>query len=319
MAQMKRWLAMLVALAAPGLWAQDEYPLWEGDAPFSKPSTLEETVVESWGVPCVIDVTEPTLTVHPGRGEISAQAVIVLPGGGYEKESIQAEGHEIAAFFASRGITAAVLKYRLPLEAASDQPHLLPEADARRALVLLRSMADRYGFEASRVGVLGFSAGGHLAATVSVHPTGDELETPDFSVLLYPVTTLSQENRKWLEETLFHRPMTAAERDRHALVDHVSSATPPAFLAHSHDDDLVPVSESQAYAAALVAAGQEAEVHLFARGGHGFGPGRPEDGTGQWLELAAHWIRRHKLALSSPLRPPVPCRCTAGWQSGSCC
>ena len=156
----------------------------------------------------------------------------------------------------------------------------------------MRSMADTFGFDDSRVGVMGFSAGGHLAASISVLPPADEGERPDFSLLLYPVTTLSPENRTWLEETLFHRPMTTEERGRNSLVDRVTSATPPAFLAHAYDADLVPIQESQEYAAALIAVGQEVEVHFFARGGHGFGPGRPNDGTGRWLELAADWMRR---------------------------
>lgn len=267
---MKRSLALLLATVATAVWGQDEIGLWDGQPPYSKSNELEERVEQAWGVPCLVDVTEPTLTVHPGRGEVAAQAVIVFPGGGYEKESYQAEGHEIAAVLASQGITAAVLKYRLPLEAASDQPHLLPETDARRAMLLMRSLAGTYGFDASRVGVMGFSAGGHLATTVSVLPSNDEQERPDFSVLIYAVTTLAPENREWLEETLFHRPMAVGERERYSLVDHVSSATPPAFLAHAYDDDLVPISESQVYSQALVAAGREVEVHFFSKGGHGF-------------------------------------------------
>jgi acetyl esterase/lipase len=289
---MKNSVAVLLLAAAPTLWAQDEHLLWEAEPPYSKPNNLEERVEQAWGVPCVVDVTVPTLTMHAARGQVAPQAVIIFPGGGYEKESFQAEGHEIAAVLASQGITSAVLKYRLPLEAASDQPHLLPESDARRAMSLMRSMADTYGFDASRVGVLGFSAGGHLATTISVLPSKDGRERPDFSILLYPAIPLTSANQTWLEETLFHRPMTAEERDRYSLVKQVTSATPPAFLAHAYDDDVVPIFESQAYAAALVAAGREVEVHFFAKGGHGFGAGRAEDGTGRWLELATDWIRR---------------------------
>ena len=153
----------------------------------------------------------------------------------------------------------------------------------------MRSLAGTYGFDASRVGVMGFSAGGHLATTVSVLPAKDEQERPDFTLLLYPVTTLTYK-QKWLEETLFHRSMTVGEQDRYSLVDHVSSATPPAFLAHAYDDEVVSIGESQAYAEALEA-GREVEVHFFSRV-DGFGTGRPEDGTGQWLALAADWIRR---------------------------
>jgi acetyl esterase/lipase len=139
---------------------------------------------------------------------------------------------------------------------------------------------------------MGFSAGGHLAATVSVLEAEDPLERPAFTVLAYPVTTLGPKNREWLEATLFHRPMTVDEQRRYALVDNVGPSTPPAFLVHASDDDVTPIRESQEYARVLRAAGRPVETHFFATGGHGFGPGRPRDGTDQWLALAAHWIRR---------------------------
>jgi acetyl esterase/lipase len=290
-------LPLLVAAAASmsavsASPAQDVIRLWDGDAPYSKPNSLQEYVAESWGVLCVNNVTVPTLTVHPARGESSGRAIVILPGGGYERESFIAEGSEIAKHLAGRGITAAVLKYRIPLPEASDTPELLPTTDARRAVSLLRSMAATYGFDPTKVGVLGFSAGGHLAATVSVTPTDAESERPDYSVLVYAVTTIAPENREWLEATLFHRAMTPDEVDQYSLVDRVSQSTPPAFLTHAFDDDVVPISESQAYAAALAAAGRDLETHFFARGGHGFGPGRAADGTAQWLDLAADWINR---------------------------
>lgn len=213
-------------------------------------------------------------------------------GGGYAVESFVAEGQQIAEYLSSEGIVAAVLKYRLPLMEASDQPHLLPVTDARRAVALMKSRAADYGFDASRVGIMGFSAGGHLAATVSVWTADEPNENPDFSALIYPVTTLSAENEKWLEESLFHRQMTDKEKQRYDLVGNVAESTPPAFLLHAYDDDVVPVNESLLYARALVEAGQHVEMHLFARGGHGFGPGRAADGTAQWLGLLADWIKR---------------------------
>jgi acetyl esterase/lipase len=232
------------------------------------------------------------MAVHRAEGESSGRAVVILPGGGYEAVSIVAEGKLIAEGLASRGITAAVLKYRLPLPEASDRPHLVPLEDARRAIALLRSSAETYGFDPAKVGVLGFSAGGHLAATVSVLTPESPAERPDFSVLVYPVTTLAAKNQQWLEESLFHRPMTVEEKRRYALVDNIGPDTPPAFLVHAWDDDVVPIAESQRYASALVAAGGTAEVHFFPTGGHGFGPGRAGDGTDQWLALAANWIHR---------------------------
>ena len=289
---MKSILTLLLTLVTCVSGAEEIIDLWQGPAPYSKPNSLEEYVKESWGVPCVFNVTQPTLTIHPAQGENSGRAMIVMPGGGYEVESFVAEGREIAEYLASKGITAAVLKYRLPLTESSDQPHLVPITDARRAISLMKSMAGEYGFEPAKVGIMGFSAGGHLTTAVSVLRSDEPNENPDYSAPIYPVTTLGAENQKWLEETLFHRPMTAEEMRQYSLVDHVNATTPPAFLVHAYDDDVVPIAESQLYAEALVASGVEVEVHFFAKGGHGFGPGRAEDGTAQWLALLADWIKR---------------------------
>ena len=238
------------------------------------------------------NVTNPTLTVYRAQVKNSGRAIIILPGGGYELESIVAEGRLIAEYLSSKGIVAAVLKYRLPLKEVSDQPHLLPITDAHKAVGLLRSMAGDYGIDPSQVGIMGFSAGGHLATAVSALTSEKQSENPDFSALIYPVTTLRAENQKWLEESLFHRKMTNEEKKQYELVNNVTMLTPPAFLLHAYDDNFVPIEESLLYAKALTAAGQNVEVHFFANGGHGFGSGRPDDGTSQWLGLLANWIKR---------------------------
>ena len=106
------------------------------------------------------------------------------------------------------------------------------------------------------------------------------------------MTTLGAENQKWLEKSLFHRKMTKEEKKRYELVSNVTKLTPPAFLLHAYDDEVVPIEESLLYAKALTAAGKDVEVHFFANGGHGFGPGRDDDGTSQWLGLLANWIKR---------------------------
>ena len=290
---MKKIFTLVLVLVVPVLGAEEVMDLWKGPAPYSKPYDLEEYIKESSsGVPCVHNVTIPTLTVYPAQGENSGRAMVILPGGGYVVESIFEEGSQIAEYLASHGITAAVLKYRLPLAEASDQPHLVPITDARRAVLLMKSMAETYGFDPPKVGIMGFSAGGHLATAVSVLPSDNDDEIPDFLALIYPVTTLVPEFQKWLEEDLFHRPMTEEEKRQYSLVDNVTAATPPAFMLHSYDDDVVPISESIVFAEALSAVGQDVEVHFFAKGGHGFGPGRAEDGTGQWLGLLANWIKR---------------------------
>ena len=200
---MKLMFFPLFAVVASFSAAEEVIDLWDGQPPHSKPNALEEYVKESWGVPCVFNVTHPTLTVYPAQDANSGRAMIVLPGGGYEVESFVAEGSEIAEYLASSGITAAVLKYRLPLKEASDKPHLVPITDARRAVSLMKTMADTYRFDPSKVGIMGFSAGGHLATAVSVLASKNEDENPNFSALIYPVTTIASENRKWLEDSSF--------------------------------------------------------------------------------------------------------------------
>jgi len=290
---MKSVFTLVLIIVASFSGAEETIDLWQGEAPYSKPNSLEEYIeVSSYGVPCAFNVTQATLTVHPAQGEDSGKAMIILPGGGYTEESIVAEGQEIAVSLSAQGITAAVLKYRLPFKEASDQPHLVPITDARRAISLMKSMAEDHGFDPSKVGIMGFSAGGHLATATSVLISEKEDENPNFSALIYAVTNIEPENQKWLEETLFHRPMTAEEKRQYSLVDNVTKATPPAFLLHAYDDHEVPINESIVYAEALTAVGQDVEVHFFAEGGHGFGPGRTEDGTSQWLGLLADWIKR---------------------------
>jgi acetyl esterase/lipase len=288
-------LILIMALASIPSFsgAVDVIDLWESAPPNSTPNALEEYVQESsWGVPCVYNVTQPTLTIHPAKGKNSGRAMIVFPGGGYVLESHVAEGRLIAEALAAQGITAAVLKYRLPLEQASDEPWLIPITDARRAISLLKSLSETYGFEPKKVGVMGFSAGGHLAAAVSVLRSDDASENPDFSGLIYGVTTINSPNRKWLEETLYHREMTDEEVRQYSLVDHVDERTPPVFLLHAFDDEVVPISESVVYAEAMTTFDRPVEIHFFDKGDHGFGPGRAEDGTDQWLGLLANWIKR---------------------------
>jgi acetyl esterase/lipase len=274
-------------------------PLWEeGQAPYEKPHSLEEFLdPDCWGnVPCLHQVVAATLTLYLPEGETNGTAVVILPGGGYEVEAVYHEGYEIAELLAARGTVAAVLKYRLPNPETSTEPWRVAEADTRRALQLLREQQSALGFSASKFGVMGFSASGHLAASVSVHPTSNPVENPDFSILIYGVTIMNAVNHQWLEQTLYHRPMTGDEVAYQTLLEHVDETTPPAFLAHAFDDDVVPSQESTLYAEALNRHGVAVEIHLFAEGGHGFGPGREEDGTAQWINLLINWLDRRGAA-----------------------
>lgn len=272
--------------------SQDVYNLWEGlEIPFYKENNLEEYEKEAYQTQCVYNITKPTLTVYKANGENSGKAVIVIPGGGYSLVALYHEGYEIAKALAEKGITAAVLKYRLPIPASSDQPHLVPLSDARQAIKLLRKNASKYKIEKDKVGVMGFSAGSHLSTVMSLWKSDDENENPNFSGLIYGVTILSDENRKWLEQNLYYREMTKEEIDKNTLLELVSKDSPPAFLVHAYDDDICKVEESTLYAKKLVENNVLVEMHLFPKGGHGFGIGRKSDGTDQWLPLFANWIK----------------------------
>ena len=288
-------VALFSAFWAGALGAQEVIPLWDdGEMPNARSHSVEEVLDENcWGgVPCVLRIVTPTLTLYRPEVASNGAAVVILPGGGYQAEAVFHEGYEIAERLAASGAVAAVLKYRLPDPETASEPWRVPEIDTRRALRILRERQAEFGFTASRFGVLGFSAGGHLAASVSVHRSNNESENPDFSILVYGVTLMNDANREWLEDTLYHRPMTEQEVEYQALTDRVGAATPPAFLVHAFDDDVVPYEQSTRYAEALERHDVDAEVHLFARGGHGFGPGREEDGTAQWLDLLGDWLDR---------------------------
>ena len=255
--------------------------------PFAKAHKVQEYAAESWGETCVFKVTQPMLTIYPGRDALVGKVVIILPGGGYEAEAIHHEGYAVAEVLSKQGITAAVLKYRLPDPLTSTSPHQVPLADVRRSIRLLRGRMPDY-----EVGLLGFSAGSHLATVASVWQAKDALEQPDFSILIYGVTTLTRDHREWLEQKLYHRELSAEEARMNELVDQVSPSTPPAFLVHAYDDEVCDYHGSTDYAEALMHQGVPVEMHLFPKGGHGFGLGRDSDGTSQWPALAVQWIKR---------------------------
>jgi acetyl esterase/lipase len=285
-------LLFLFMLSGTLTEAQDVFKLWEGQKkPYYKENTLQESKEELWGTWAILNVIEPTLTVYEAKGENSGKAVIIIPGGGYEAVAMYHEGYDVAETLSALGITAAVLKYRLPNPESSDQAHLVPLTDARRATKLLRAMAGKYGFDDDKVGLLGFSAGSHLATVASLWESDVKEENPDYTALIYGVTNLSEINLLWLEESLYFRKLTNEEIDQNKLLDLVSENSVPAFLVHAYDDDVCLIEETTLYAQRLHEHGVAVEVHLFPKGGHGFGVGREEDGTDQWTSLFVNWLK----------------------------
>ena len=287
-------LLILIILFYTKISAQDVYKLWDGQSkPYYKKNNLKEYEKETWGTMCVFNITELSLTVYKAKGNNTGSSVVIIPGGGYAAVAIHHEGHDLAKVLSDQGITAAVLKYRLPSPETSDQPHLVPLADTRRALKLLRQLSEKYGSNKNKVGVIGFSAGSHLATMASLWQSSDEEENPDFSGLIYGVTNLSEENLKWLEECLYFRKLTNEELAQNRLLDLVTNKTPSAFLVHAYDDTVCKIEETILYSQKLFENNVSVEMHLFPKGGHGFGLGRKEDGTDQWVQLFVNWIKNH--------------------------
>ena len=250
-------------------------------------------------------VTPRGLTVVPAPPDTAGPrpAVLVLPGGGYARQADH-EAEPVAEWLASLGIHAFVLRYRV----APDR-HPAPLTDAKEAMLHIRNGGHGLAVDRERVGVLGFSAGGHLAATLSTAAaTGNsELDVPgalpDLSVLCYPVASLTHETHQGsLENLLGGTPPSDLVHALSAELN-VTPQTPPAFLWHTADDDAVPVSNSLNYAKALIAAGVPAELHIFPEGRHGLGLAADDPGPGQWSGLCAAWLYRAGWANSPSTAP----------------
>jgi acetyl esterase/lipase len=276
--------------------AQDVYNLWEDDEkPYYKDNNLKEYKEELYETICLFNITQPTLTVYKAKGNNLGNAVVIIPGGGYELVAMYHEGYDVAEKLSAQGITAAVLKYRIPNPKSSSQPNLVPLADTRRALQLLRNMSGEYGIDGERVGVMGFSAGSHLATVASLWKTDNKEEKPNYSAQIYGVTDLTEANMKWLEKSLYFRKLTNEEVTQNTLLDLVTANTPPTFLVHAYDDAVCNVEETTLYAKKLFEHNVLVETHLFPKGGHGFGLGRSKDGTDQWVDLFVNWLKVNNL------------------------
>lgn len=274
---------------------QEIYKLWKsGEKPYYKENNLEEYEKEAWGTQCVFNITEPTLAFYKAEGENTGKAVLIIPGGGYELVAMYHEGYDLAKTLAKQGINAAVLKYRLPNPISSDQPHLVPLSDGRKALKILHEKASEYNIDSNQIGVLGFSAGSHLATVLSLWKSSALNENPDFSALIYGVTNLSKDNLSWLEKSLYHRELTAKEIKENTLLNLVTKDTPPSFMVHAYDDNVCKVEETTLYAQELFENNVMVETHIFPTGGHGFGMGKALDGTDQWVSLFVNWLKNNQ-------------------------
>ncbi len=224
-------------------------------------------------------VTDPVITpFFPEKGKANGTAVIICPGGGYSRLAMDHEGTAVAKKFNDIGVTAFVLTYRLPSDAIMVDKTIGPLQDAQRAIQILRERAQEWGINPSRIGIVGFSAGGHLASTAITHFDKAVIDNksnislrPDFGVLIYPVISFGPIGHTGSKDNLIGKTPTPEMVDLYSNEKQVTANTPPAFLVHAEDDKTVPVMNSIVFYEAMVKAGVKGELHLFQAGGHGFG------------------------------------------------
>jgi len=305
-------LALAALFASAGLGAQapswhpstghTQLPIWPGTPPDaaaivpSGPETVEvskDFLVAGKPVTAVLNVSRPTMTVFSPKGKNTGVAVVVFPGGGYMELAIDLEGTEVCDWLTSRGITCVLLKYRVPDSGPAwhddCQCNIHPKAptaleDAQRAVGLVRFHAAEWHIDPHKIGVLGFSAGGHLVADISTHfaerayapvdAADKESCRPDFAVAIYPGHMLEN---------------TTKEFELNPEIP-VTSQTPPTFLLQAENDNVDGVKQSLVYYIALKNAGVPVEMHLYAQGGHAFGLRRTNLPITSWPHLVETWL-----------------------------
>jgi len=264
--------------------------LWPGPAP------------QATGTGC-FDI--PAITVMgPRQGAANGSAIVIFPGGGYGMLAADLEGREVADWFTARGFAAFIVSYRLT---SHGYVMPVPLLDARRAIETVRARAADYHIAPDRIGVIGFSAGGHLAALASTEPVPGDSDSedavsrvssrPDFVVLGYPWLGAIGTDMDHLNYCKQYNLMDQCAQliQNYSPELHVTKDTPPTFIFHTFDDQTVPVEQSLTYYDALVKAGVPSELHVFAHGEHGSGLGKGDPSLDQWPVLLETWLRARGL------------------------
>lgn len=279
-------------------------PVWSGSIPGAiySPAVHEDTITLENGQLRIRRVTNPTIAVFLPAKPNNGAAVIICPGGGYERLAYDHEGMEIAKKLNEYGIAGIVLKYRLPNDTIMDKKEIGPLSDAQEAMRLVRRHAKEWNINPDKIGIAGFSAGGHLASSLStqfnkiLYQADTVSAKPDFAILVYPVITMKSPlthagSRKRL------LGINPSEEFCQAFSNElqVSANTPPTFIVHAADDPSVPVLNSIQYFESLNKFKVPAELHIYQKGGHGFGLGRDKGTTSQWFDSCIRWLHESNI------------------------
>jgi acetyl esterase/lipase len=303
----KFWLLSLGIgmMAVTSLKAQEVMVLYPGKIPGAKvpPASYKEIQLTKNGkVTGVNKVFEPTLSLYqPAAGTATGTAVIICPGGGYAHLAVDHEGEEVARKFAAIGVTAFVLKYRLPDDTTMVDKSFGPLQDAEQAIYSVRKNAKQWSIDPAKVGIMGFSAGGHLASSLTVHYGDVKIDNveklslrPDFAILIYPVISFLASPHTGSVKNLIGADGTTAQREYFSNEKHVDAKTPMSFLVHANDDQTVPVENSILFDQALVKNQVPVETHLYQGGGHGFGL-HNKTTTDEWFDHLKNWMKANRL------------------------
>ena len=267
-------LKLTFLLAFSFLNAQEIIPLYEGNIPNSKPSDIKES-----GEGMYRNVTNPTLEYFkPNPEKATGTAIIMVPGGGYSVVVYQGEGVGNAKALTDQGIAVFILKYRLPNDAIMIDKKIGPLQDAQQAIKLVRENAEKWDIDTYKIGIMGFSAGGHLAASAATHFEKSYIENsnntnlrPDFQILVYPVISMTDSlTHGGSRDALLGKNPTKEDIQLFSNEQQVKANTPPAYLTHTADDTTVDVDNSIAYFESLRHNKVDAEMHIYPKGGHGF-------------------------------------------------
>ena len=255
----------------------------------------------------IVEVELPEMWFFPAENSNKkSAAVLIIPGGGYGGLSYEREGNQVASWLNSLGIAAFVLIHRLPSPAYGDCQNSVPLTDAKRAMELIRENADIWKIDSSQIGVIGFSAGGHLAATLStkysdkyddsVNTTKDYNARPDFTILIYPVITMSlPETHYGSRKNLLGENPSNDDVMLFSNENHVTPNTPPTLLIHAGDDKAVVVENSIKYFSALQSNAVPSAMHIWEKGGHGFGMRGGEGAIKSWPVVAEDWLIQREI------------------------
>ena len=302
---MKATLFTIMLMSAALLSNAQEKPilLYPNGVPNSKPTPADytehtATKPEIW----VTKVSIPTLTpFYPAKGTANGTAVVICPGGGYAGLAIDKEGYMVAKEFNKIGVTAFVLKNRLPSDAIMVDKTIGPLQDAQQAILLVRTHAAEWGLKGDKIGIAGFSAGGHLASTEGTHFDKAVIENkgnislrPDFMILLYPVITFGPEAHAGSRENLIGKTPSQQLVDLYSNEKQVTANTPITFLVQAADDNVVPIQNSIMFYDAMLQAKVKGAMHIYQAGGHGFGLNNPKS-KDKWFDWCKNWMDENGL------------------------